>query len=60
MKTAVKLRKSIMFFVKLLIVIVATTGFAEIWNVNYIESIFSNKGNYVVLLSYVLIFFTFA
>lgn len=58
MKTAVKLRKSIMFFVKLLIVIVATTGFAEIWNVNYVESIFSNKGNYVVLFSYILIFST--
>lgn len=58
MKTAVKLRKSIMLFVKLLIIAVATFGFAETWNVHYIESVFSSKGNYVVLLSYILIFTT--
>ncbi len=53
-------RKSIMFFVKALIVCAVTVGFIETWVSHYVESLFSNKGNYVVILSYVLIFITFA
>ncbi len=56
----VKIRKTIMFCVKVMIVIIATTGFTQTWNSNYVESLFSNKGNYVVILSYVLIFSVFS
>ncbi len=56
----VKLRKTVMFCVKVMIVVIATTGFTQTWNSNYVESLFSNKGNYVVILSYVLIFSVFS
>ncbi|MBQ8203614.1 MAG: sugar transferase [Clostridia bacterium] len=56
----VKLRKTVMFCVKAMIVIVATTGFTQTWNSNYVESLFSNRGNYVVIFSYVLIFSVFS
>ena len=60
MKLLIKLRKSVMLFVKIMIVIVAATGFTETWNVNYVESLFSNRGNYVVIFSYILIFSVFS
>lgn len=60
MKYLVKIRKSIMLFVKAMIVIAATTGFVETWNENYVESLFSNKGNYVVIFSYIFLFVTFS
>lgn len=54
------LRKSVMFFVKSIIVFAVTVGFIETWITNYVESLFSNKGNYVVIFSFVLIFITFS
>lgn len=60
MNLLIKLRKSVMFCVKIIIVIAVTTGFIEIWNVNYVEALFSNKGNYVVILSFVLLFTVFS
>ena len=56
----VKVRKTVMFCVKLMIVVIATMGFTQTWNSNYVESLFSNKGNYVVIFSYVLIFSVFS
>ena len=60
MKFLVKIRKTIMLFVKTMIVLSATLGFIETWNNNYVESLFSNKGNYVVIFSYLFLFVTFS
>lgn len=60
MKLLIKIRKTIMMFVKTMIVLSATLGFIETWNNNYIESLFSNKGNYVVIFSYLFLFITFS
>lgn len=60
MKFLVKIRKSIMLLVKIMIVFSATLGFVETWNDHYVESLFSNKGNYVVIFSYLFLFVTFS
>ena len=59
MKNLVRLRKSIMLFVKIMIVAAVTVGFIQVWITKYVESLFSNKGNYVVILSFVLLFTVF-
>lgn len=60
MNNLVKVRKSIMLFVKIMIVTAVTVGFIQVWTTGYAESLFSNKGNYVVILSYVLLFTVFS
>ena len=60
MKNLVRLRKSIMLFVKIMIVAAVTVGFIQVWITGYVESLFSNKGNYVVILSFVLLFTVFS
>ncbi len=60
MKFLIKIRKSVMLFLQIMIVFAATTGFIECWNDSYSETLFSNKGNYVVILAYVLIFVVFS
>ena len=60
MKSLIKIRKSIMLFVKILIVATVTVGFIQVWITKYAESLFSNKGNYVVIFSFVLLFSTFS
>lgn len=60
MKLLINFRKTIMLIVKAMIVCAVTVGFIEIWISNYVESLFSNKGNYVVILSYVILFITFS
>ncbi len=60
MKNLVKLRKSIMLFVKILIVAAVTVGFIQVWITSYAQSLFSNRGNYVVIFSYVLLFTVFS
>ena len=60
MNNLVKIRKSIMLFVKIMIVSAVTVGFIQVWTTGYAESLFSNKGNYVVILSYVLLFTVFS
>ncbi len=60
MKLLVKLRKTVMFCVKLMIIAAVTAGFVEMWNHSYVETLFSNKGNYVVILSFVLLFTVFS
>lgn len=60
MKSLIKIRKSIMLFVKIMIVAAVTVGFIQVWITNYAESLFSNKGNYVVIFSFVLLFSTFS
>ena len=60
MKLLVKLRKSIMLFVKLMIIASVTSSFIQTWSSNYVESLFTDKGNYLVIFSFVLIFVTFS
>ena len=60
MKLLVKLRKSIMLFVKLMIIMSVTSSFIQTWSSNYVESLFTDKGNYLVIFSFVLIFVTFS
>ena len=51
MRNLVKLRNSIMLFVKIMIVAAVTIGFMQVWITGYVQALFSNKGNYVVILS---------
>lgn len=60
MKRLVSLRKSIMLLIKIMIVSAVTVGFIQVWITGYEESLFSNKGNYVVILSFVLLFTVFS
>ena len=60
MNILIKLRKSVMFIVKFMITLAVTVGFIQVWISNYTESLFSNKGNYVVVFSFVLLFITFS
>lgn len=60
MKTFIKFRKSIMLFLKALIVLCVTLGFIETWSSNYINTLFSKNGNYVVILSFIVIFVVFS
>ncbi len=60
MKASVKFRKSILFAVKLLLVFSTTFSFVETWTNHYMKSLFSLRGNFVVIFSFVLIFSTFA
>lgn len=60
MKKLVRIRKSVMLLIKLMIVSAVTVGFIQIWITGYEESLFSNKGNYVVILSFVLLFTVFS
>ena len=60
MKNLVRLRKSIMLFIKIMIVAAVTVGFIQVWITGYVEALFSNKGNYVVILSFVLLFTVFS
>lgn len=60
MKLLIKFRKTVMFTVKMMTIMAVTFGFIETWVTNYAESVFSNKGNYLVIFSYVVLFSTFS
>ena len=60
MKTFIKFRKSVMLIIKALLVAAVTLSFIETWSNNYIDTLFSKNGNYVVIFSYVLIFSVFS
>lgn len=60
MNLLIKLRKSVVLFIKFMITLSVTAGFIQVWVMNYTESLFSNKGNYVVVFSYILLFVTFS
>ena len=60
MNLLIKFRKSVIFTVKFMITLAVTTGFVQLWITNYTKSLFSNKGNYVVIFSYILLFVTFS
>lgn len=48
-----------MLLIKLLIMTALTFAFISGWQSSYEEALFQNKGNYVVVLSYVVILFSF-
>ncbi|MBO4467669.1 MAG: exopolysaccharide biosynthesis polyprenyl glycosylphosphotransferase [Clostridia bacterium] len=60
MRILIKMRKTIMLIVKCLIVLALTTSFVATWNENYVTSLFSNKGNYLVVFSIVFVFSVFS
>ena len=60
MSLLIKFRRSVVFLIKFMITLAVTTGFVQVWITNYTKSRFSNKGNYVVILSYILLFVTFS
>lgn len=60
MKSLIKIRKSVMLLVKFFIIAAVTVGFIQVWITGYEKSLFSNKGNYVVIFSYVLLFSAFS
>ncbi len=57
MKLLIQLRKTVMLFVKIMIIVAVTAGFVEVWNIHYAQTLFSSRGNYVVIFSFVLIFY---
>lgn len=60
MSLLIKFRKTVIFLIKFMITLAVTTGFVQIWITYYTKSLFSNKGNYVVIFSFVLLFVTFS
>ncbi len=60
MNLLIKLRKSVMLFIKFMITLAVMVMFMQVWISNYAESLFSNRGNYVVVFSFVFLFVTFS
>ena len=60
MKNILKFKKSIISGLKLLLIVALVSIFISAWTTSYDNALFSGKGNYVVILSYVAIFVTFA
>ncbi|MBQ4154719.1 MAG: sugar transferase [Clostridia bacterium] len=54
-----KFRKSIMLFLKVMIFLAMTFIFVGVWQTNYEAALFSDKGNYLVVFSYLVIFLIF-
>lgn len=59
MKRLIKFRKSIMLIVKAMIVSSMIFAFIDFWRNYYPQSLFSQRGNYLVVLAYVLILVSF-
>lgn len=55
----IKFRNTIMFFLKLLVVVVLTTAFIGVWQNFYREALFTGRGNYLVVFTYIAIFMVF-
>lgn len=60
MKNLLKFKKSIIAGLKLLLVVAIVSIFVFSWSTSYDQALFPGKGNYVVVLSYLAIFTTFA
>ncbi len=54
-----KFRKSIMFFLKVLVVATVATAFVGVWQSYYGETLYSGRGNYLLVSLYLAIFITF-
>lgn len=55
-----KFRKSVMLCFKLALILSMTCVFISCWQNHYVEALFSNKGNYVVVFSYLVILMAFS
>ena len=55
-----KFRKSIMLTFKIALILSMTFVFIGCWQDYYVEALFSNKGNYVVVFSYLVILLAFS
>ncbi len=55
MTLLVKFRNTVMLFLKTMVVVVLTTVFIGVWQNYYREALFDNRGNYVVVFTYVVI-----
>ena len=60
MKFLIKFRKSVMYFVKTLIVAAITFNFINIWVNYYPDAMFFRNGNYLIAFSYVMLFVVFS
>ncbi len=56
MSILIKFRNTVMFLFKVLIISTVTTAFIGVWQTFYDEALFSGYGNYLVVLTYLLIF----
>lgn len=59
MNILMKFRKSIMLLMKIMIIAAMTFIFIDCWQSSYETALFSNKGNYVVVFSYLVILLVF-
>ncbi len=59
MDTFIKFRKSIMFIMKLLLIFAMLSSFISVWQSFYSFSLFNEMGNYLIVISYVVVLITF-
>ncbi len=55
----VKFRNTLLFFLKMLVIVTVTTAFMGVWQNYYPSALFKGIGNYVVVLTYLAIFVVF-
>ncbi len=55
-----KFRNTILFFLKVLVVLTVTTAFIGVWQNFYREAVLNGQGNYLVVIVYVVIFVVFS
>lgn len=60
MRLLTKFRNTILFFLKGLVVVTVTTSFLGVWQNYFYDSLFGGFGNYLVVLTYIVIFSVFA
>lgn len=55
----IKFRNTVMFFLKCLVIATVTTAFIGVWQNFYCQTLFSGKGNYLLVFLYVAVFVIF-
>lgn len=55
----IKFRNTVMFFLKCLVIVTVTTAFIGVWQNFYGQTLFSGKGNYLLVFLYVAVFVVF-
>lgn len=60
MKFFIKFRKSIMLFVKAMIIVSVTFSFIDIWERHYPDAALYRNGNYLIIFAFVLLLVVFA
>lgn len=59
MRILIKFRNTVMFFLKCLVIATVTTAFIGVWQNFYGQTLFSGKGNYLLVFLYVAVFVVF-